>query len=120
MQRLHDSLIRKNHESQFLVGRSKCPENPDVHLIWDEITFLQSKKNRILSRAGNKFEKYFGINSWANRPAKYLAESDIIRWADIIDLRNLFGGFFNLWSLPSITQSLCISAMFIIAVISAL
>jgi len=103
MQRLHDSLLKKNHESQFLVGRSKFPDNLDVHIIWNETTSYRSFQNSILSRVGNQFEKYLGINSWANRPAKHLSETEIYQWADVIDLRNLFGGFFNLWSLPSLT-----------------
>ena len=104
MQRLHDSLIDKQHESQFLVGRSRFPDNPEINIIWDEITPFRSIQNSVLSRIGNQFEKYLGINSWANRPAKYLAGADIYQWADIIDLRNLFGGFFNLWSLPDLTR----------------
>ena len=103
MQRLHDSLIDKKHESQFVVGRSKFPENPDVNIIWDVTTPFRSIKNSIMSRIGNQYEKYLGINSWANRPAKFLADADIYQWADIIDLRNLFGGFFNLWSLPTLS-----------------
>ena len=104
MQRLHDSLIDKKHESQFLVGRSRFPDNPEVNIIWDVTTPFRSIQNSVLSRIGNQFEKYLGINSWANRPAKYLASADIYQWADIIDLRNLFGGFFNLWSLPELTR----------------
>ena len=104
MQRLHDSLIDKHHESQFLVGRSRFPDNPEINIIWDEIIPFRSIQNSVLSRIGNQFEKYLGINSWANRPAKYLAGADIYQWADIIDLRNLFGGFFNLWSLPDLTR----------------
>lgn len=104
MQRLHDSLIDKKHESQFLVGRSRFPDNPEVNIIWDVTTPFRSIQNSVLSRIGNQFEKYLGINSWANRPAKYLAGADIYQWANIIDLRNLFGGFFNFWSLPDLTR----------------
>jgi glycosyltransferase involved in cell wall biosynthesis len=104
MQRLHDSLIDKKQESQFLVGRSRFPNNPEINIIWDVTTPFRSVQNSVLSRIGNQFEKYLGINSWANRPAINLAGADIYQWADIIDLRNLFGGFFNLWSLPDLTR----------------
>ncbi len=49
--------------------------------------------------------KYIGINPWANRPALRIAETALSEWADIIDLRNLFGGFFNLWSLPQLSKN---------------
>jgi len=104
MQRLHDSLLDKKHESQFLVGRSRFPNYSEINIIWDVTTPFRSVQNSVLSRIGNQFEKYLGINSWANRPAINLAGADIYQWADIIDLRNLFGGFFNLWSLPDLTR----------------
>ena len=105
MRRLHSALVEKGHQSQFLVGRSIAPEDPEVHLIWDEIASYQTLINRIQSRIGNQFARYYGINPWASRPALKVAETAIYDWADIIDLRNLFGGFFNLWSLPRLSKN---------------
>jgi len=105
MRRLHSALVEKGHQSQFLVGRSIEPDDPLVHLIWDEIAPYKSLINRIQSRIGNKFARYYGINSWASRPALRIAETDLYDWADIIDLRNLFGGYYNLWSLPRLSKN---------------
>jgi len=105
MRRLHTALVEKGHQSQFLVGRSIDQDDPLVHLIWDEIKPYRSLKNSLQSRIGNQAEKYIGINAWANRPAMRIADTALYQWADIIDLRNLFGGFFNLWSLPQLSHS---------------
>ena len=75
-----------------------------MHLIYDEISPYRSLGNSIKSRIGNQLEKYIGIHPWANRPSLRIAESPLYDWADIIDLRNLFGGYFNLWSLPQVTK----------------
>lgn len=105
MTRLHSALVDKGHQSQFLVGRSTASEDPLVHLIWDEIERYETPTNRIQSRIGNQFARYYGINPWASRPALRVAETELYDWADIIDLRNLFGGYFNLWSLPRISKT---------------
>ncbi|MCD6424244.1 MAG: glycosyltransferase [Anaerolineales bacterium] len=105
MRRLHSALVEKGHQSRLLVGRSIKPDDPQVHLIWDEISSFRSLRNRLQSRIGNQLEKYIGIHPWANRPALRIAETDLYQWADIIDLRNLFGGFFNLWSLPQLSKN---------------
>ena len=103
MRRLHEALIEKNHQSQFLVGRSKYPQDPQVHLIWDEVSSFRSLTNSLISRIGNRVEKYKGIHPWSNRTTLRIVDSPIYQWADIIDLRNLFGGYFNLWSLPALS-----------------
>ena len=103
MRRLHSALIGKGHDSRFLVGRSIDPEDPDINLIWDEVSQFRSIENSIKSRIGNQFEKYIGIHPWANRTNIRITDTPLYQWADIIDLRNLFGGYFNLWSLPALT-----------------
>ena len=103
MRRLHGSLVEKNHQSQFLVGRSKHSEDPLVHLIWDEVSPYRSLENSLKSRIGNQIEKYLGIHPWSNRTTLRFVDTPLYGWADIIELRNLFGGFFNLWSLPTLT-----------------
>jgi len=105
MRRLYSALEGKGHQSQFLVGRSIKPDDPLVHLIWDEIAPYRSLTKSLKSRVGNQLEKYIGIHPWANRPAIRIADTDLYQWADIIDLRNLFGGFFNLWSLPQLSKN---------------
>lgn len=103
MRRLHFALEEKNHQSQFLVGRSKHPDDPQVHLIWDEVSSFRSLENSLKSRIGNQIEKYAGLHPWSNRTTLRIVDSTIYQWADIIDLRNLFGGYFNLWGLPALS-----------------
>ena len=95
MGRLQSALEKEGHQSKFLVGRSKKPDDPLVHLIWDEIRPYETLVSRIQSRIGNQLAEYIGINAWASRPALRIAETSIFNWADIIDLRNLFGGLFQ-------------------------
>jgi len=105
MQRLHSALLERNHESKFLVGRTRHSGDPTVNLIWDEIKSFRSIKGSIRSRIGNFLEKYIGLHPWANEPNLKIADSALVQWADIIDLRNLFGGYFNLWALPSLSAA---------------
>jgi len=103
MRRLHTSLIEKGHNSRFLVGRSIDPQDPDINLIWNEVAPYRSLQNSIKSRIGNQIVKYIGIHPWENRTNLRITDTPLYDWADIIDLRNLFGGFFNLWGLPALS-----------------
>lgn len=104
MRRLHSALVEKGHLSHYLVGRSTKPDDPMVNLIWDEIAPYRSLTKSMMSRVGNQLEKYFGKNSWANRPGLMLADTNLCQSADIIELRNLFEGYFNLWCLPQLSK----------------
>lgn len=104
MRRLSQALNQKGHESKTLVGRSKYPDELDIQLIWDEVRKFRSLPNSLRSRIGNQLEKYIGIHPWANRPNLNITSTELYQWADIIELRNLFGGYFNLWSLPSVAS----------------
>jgi glycosyltransferase involved in cell wall biosynthesis len=103
MGRLSQALIKKGHQSQFLVGRSQFPEDPAINIIWEEVSQFRSLQNSLKSRIGNQIEKYVGIHPWSNRTNLKVTSTTLYDWADIIDLRNLFGGYFNLWSLPALS-----------------
>jgi glycosyltransferase involved in cell wall biosynthesis len=105
MRRLHTALINQGHESQFLVGRSRFPEDHAVHIIWDVVAQYRSLENSLKSRIGNQLEKYHGLHPWANRTNLRIADTALYEWAEVIDLRNLFGGYFNIWSLPELSSS---------------
>ena len=93
MGRLSRALKDKGHQSKVLVGRSKHPDDPDIHLIWDEVIKYRSFQDSLKSRIGNQIEKYVGIHPWANHLNLRVTDTALYEWADIIDLRNLFGGF---------------------------
>jgi glycosyltransferase involved in cell wall biosynthesis len=105
VQRLHAALIEHGHESRLLVGQTTAPDDPSVHLVSDEVAPYQSPGKRLKSTIGSRLEKAWGLHSWSNRATLELAETPLVRWADIVDLRNLFGRYFNLWSLPALSAA---------------
>lgn len=105
MQRLHLTMKKKGHESRIIVGRSIFPEDPELSIIWDEVSEFRSLSKSIKSRFGNQLEKLIGIHPWANLTTLNLVDTKLYQWADIVELRNLFGGFFNLWNLPRLSAS---------------
>ena len=104
MRRFSQALIENGHQSKFLVGRSKFSDDPVIHLIWEQVARFRTPSKGLKSRIGNWLEKYYGIHPWSNLPNLRITETALYEWADIIDLRNLFGGFFNLWSLPELSS----------------
>jgi glycosyltransferase involved in cell wall biosynthesis len=105
MRRLSGALQQKGHQSRILVGRSTNQSDPNIYLIWDEVKGYRSLPVSLKSRIGNQIEKYVGIHPWANNLNLRITDTELFKWADIIDMRNLFGGFFNLWSLPTISAN---------------
>jgi glycosyltransferase involved in cell wall biosynthesis len=105
MRRLHHALLEKGHLSQFLVSRSISPEDPLVHLIWEEVAKFTTPVNSLKSRIGNLLEKYIGLHPWSNQNNLRIPDTELFQWTDIIDLRNLFGSYFNLWGLPEISAA---------------
>jgi glycosyltransferase involved in cell wall biosynthesis len=103
MLRLQKALEEKGHESKLLVGRSKFPEDPHVNLIWDQVSEFRTLTDSLISRLGNLIEKYYGLHPWSNHTNLRFVDTPLVNWADIIDLRNLFGGYFNLWGLPELS-----------------
>ncbi len=108
MQRLHQALLDQGHQSRFLVGRTKFPEEPNVNLVWDQAIGKPTILDRVQSRIGNQIERFWGLHPWANRPLLEIPSSPLVDWADIIDLRNLFSGFFNLWALPELSRKISV------------
>jgi glycosyltransferase involved in cell wall biosynthesis len=104
MQRLHDQLKAQGHESRFLVGRTER-DHPEVDVVADVVSEYRSFGDRFLSILGNRFKDLWGIHPWMYRPTLKLPKTDIFQWADILDLRNLFSGYFNLWVLPELTEN---------------
>ncbi len=105
MQRLHEQLLAEGHESKFLVGRGEFEDLPEVDLVANVVSKYSTVWDGLLSNIGNRIKDLWGMHPWAYRPTLKLPRSEIYDWAEIIDLRNLFGGFFNLWVLPALTTS---------------
>lgn len=103
MQRLHKQLIAKGHESRFLVGRTEGGDHPYVDTIAQVVSDYGTIWDSILSRIGNRLKDLWGLHPWSYRPSLQLPRTEIYQWAEVIDLRNLFGGYLNLWVLPELT-----------------
>lgn len=105
MQRLHKKLVDKGHKSRFLIGRPHEADPPLVEFVGDAVSKQRNLWTGFLSRFGNRIEDFWGIHPWARRPTLSLPDTEIIQWADLIDLRNLFGDYFNMWALPQLSAS---------------
>jgi len=103
MRRLGNQLEINGHQSRFLIGRPDQKHYPQVNYLGDYILNYATKWDGLLSRIGNQLEGLWGINPWARRPTLRLPETDVYQWADVIDLRNLFGDYFNMWVLPELS-----------------
>ncbi len=103
MQRLHDELLAQKHQSEIIAGRNNLPGEPHIHLMSDVISPYQTNLGVIQSRLGSRIEDFLGLHPWTNRPTLNLPKTQLYEWADIIDLRNLHGGYINLWVLPGLS-----------------
>jgi len=103
MHRLHDELLAQKHQSEILAGRISLPGEPHTHLLSDVVFPYQTNLNVIQSWLGSRIEDFLGLPSWTNRPTLNLPKSKLYECADIIDLRNLHGGYINLWVLPELS-----------------
>ena len=104
MQRLHDELLAQKHQSEIIAGRNNLPGEPHIHLMSDVISPYQTKLRVIQSWLGSRLEDLLGLHPWTNRPTLNLPKTKLYEWADIIDLRNLHGGYINLWGLPGLSR----------------
>jgi len=105
MQRLHDQLLAKGHESKFLIGRPGQANPPLVNFIGDVISEYGTIWESFMSRFGNRFDDLWGIHPWSYHPTLKLPQTEIYKWAQLIDLRNLFGDYLNLWVLPELSRN---------------
>jgi glycosyltransferase involved in cell wall biosynthesis len=104
MQRLHDELLAHKHQSEIIAGRNNLPGEPHIHLMSDMISPYQTNLRVIQSWLGSRLEDLLGLHPWTNRPTLNLPKTKLYEWADIIDLRNLHGGYINLWVLPGLSR----------------
>ena len=104
MQRLHDELLTQKHQSEIIAGRNNLPGEPHIHLMSDVISPYQTNLGVIQSRLGSRIEDFLGLHPWTNRPTLNLPKTKLYEWADIIDLRNLHGGYINLGVLPGLSR----------------
>lgn len=96
MGRLHHQLIQKGHQSKFLVGRPQGADQPDVAYVHDLVSPHKKWWESVLSRFGNRYQHLWGIHPWSHYPTLHIPETELFDWADLIDLRNLFGYYINL------------------------
>jgi glycosyltransferase involved in cell wall biosynthesis len=103
MGRLHQQLIRKGHQSRFLVGRSQGTDLPGVQQVSQAVEPYKKIWESGQSRIGNLFQEHWGLHPWAYKPSRHIPETELFQWADLIDLRNVFGDYFNLWTLQDMS-----------------
>jgi len=103
MQRLHDELLAQKNQSEIIAGWNNSPGEPYIHLMSEVVFPYQTNLSVIQSWLGSRIEDILGLPYWTNRLTMNLPKTELYEWADIIDLRNLHGGYINLWVLPGLS-----------------
>ena len=103
MYRLHQGLRRQGYQSQLLVGHQTTLE-PDIDDISHQAKPFRTLADKVLDRIGVRLEKRLGIDGWSHRNSWRIRQMPAFRQADVINLHNLHGGYFNLRALPELTR----------------
>ncbi len=103
MYRLHQGLQRLGHHSQLLVGRQTTLE-PGIDYISRQIKPFRTLADKLLDRIGMRLERRFGLDIWSYRNSWRIPQTLTFRQADVINLHNLHGGYFNFRALPKLAR----------------
>jgi glycosyltransferase involved in cell wall biosynthesis len=102
MMRLHRALIAQGHQSR-IVARLRHSPQPDVLTIPEALGVSPSPVHRFLNNVRMQIDASFAI-SGVYRSTRQLLQSNLFEQADIVQLHNLHGFYFNYGLLPLITE----------------
>jgi glycosyltransferase involved in cell wall biosynthesis len=103
MYRLHQELKRQGHASSILA-RSRSIVDKDVHEIADTVDGPCSSSARLIDDLGRRVDAKLGIPFTCYRSTAYIPRSELFMRADIVNLHNLHGRFFNHRQLPAFSS----------------
>jgi glycosyltransferase involved in cell wall biosynthesis len=103
MYRLHQALRRMGHQSRLLVERQTVRE-PGIDDIKRQAKPFRTLADKLLDRVGPWLEKRWGIERWSHRNAWHIPQTAAFQWADVVNLHNLHGGYFNFRALPELAR----------------
>jgi glycosyltransferase involved in cell wall biosynthesis len=101
MARLHRGLVRQGHESRILARLRRSPQ-PDVLTIPEALGVQQTLVNRFLNNVRMQLDAWF-VSPQVYGSTKRILDSELFEQADIIQLHNLHGWYFNYALLPQIS-----------------
>ncbi|MGD8623438.1 MAG: glycosyltransferase family 4 protein [Anaerolineae bacterium] len=103
MYRLHQALGKAGHRSRLLT-RTRQVRGPETYTIQEVAGSYGGLLGRLHKELAVRADIWFGIPN-LHGTTKRLLHTDLFRWADVIQLHNLHGRFFNYHLLPRITAA---------------
>ena len=105
MYRLHQGLQQQGHHSAIVARLNNGLADPNVHELATLTRPQHRPGDRLLTPAGRIAELSLGLPRWAYPYSHYLPYTDLFRQADVLNLHNLPGGYFNYRLLPQLTAA---------------
>ena len=103
MIRLNQGLQRSGHDSQILVGHRTTLE-PSIQEVNRQAEPFQSPMDKVLDRISLSLEQRFSLNAWSYRNSWHIPQFAAFRQADVINLHNLHGDYFNYRAQPELAR----------------
>ena len=102
MMRLHHALIAEGHQSHIVARLRRSPQ-PNVLTIPEALGVRQSPAHRLLDNVRMQLDAWFALPGLYGS-TRQLLDSDLFEQADIVQLHNLHGFYFNYGLLPQIAE----------------
>lgn len=101
MNRLHQELARQGHVSNILARLRRTPE-PHTFTVSEATGRSDSPPNRLLNNARMQLDAWFSLPS-VYASTERILNTEIFRQAEVVQLHNLHGWYFNYNLLPRIS-----------------
>jgi len=101
--RLHEGLRRLGHESFVLTGYPIGLE-PGIDHLRSTALANSSLFSAAMDRVGRPLDQLLGTGRWSWRGAGRIADLDLFKHADVINIHNVHGGYFNVRALAELAR----------------
>jgi len=101
MYRLHEGLNAAGHNSRLMVD-VKTSDEPGIESISSQTSAFRVFAGGLLDKFGNRFDRHLGFGKWSCRNSWRIAKTEMFLDADIVNLHNLHGGYFNFRALDDL------------------
>ena len=101
--RLHQGLTRLGHESLVLAGHP-IGLAPGVEHLSGSLTSKTSLIDAAIGRIGQPLDQLFGLGRWSWRDSWRIADLDAFKHADVVNVHNVHGGYFNVRALGHLSR----------------
>jgi glycosyltransferase involved in cell wall biosynthesis len=103
MYRLHGELRRLGYGSKLLVGHQTLTES-EVGSMTEQLKPFRGPGDRVLDRLGAQLDRISGFDTLSYRDSWDVPKTTAFRQADVINLHNLHGGYFNFRAIPELAR----------------